>query len=129
MRCLRIIAVAAVAVAGLVAQPSDSVAQPRPPELAANTRVIIDYIDPRLPRSQATLDRLRKRQVLEELSMFLSPLRLPRVLRVRTKSCGAGECLLRLPRSGRSVSATSTTRTSKRSRRKGPRRKAIRVTR
>ena len=34
------------------------------------------------------MDRLRKRQVLEELSMFLSPLRLPRVLRMRTKSCG-----------------------------------------
>ena len=34
------------------------------------------------------MDRLRKRQVLEELSMFLSPLRLPRVLRVRTKTCG-----------------------------------------
>jgi hypothetical protein len=51
---------------------------------------MIDYIDPmlRYPRSQATLDRLRKRQVLEELAMFLSPLRLPRVLRIRTKSCG-----------------------------------------
>jgi hypothetical protein len=91
MRCLRIAAVAAIAVAALVAQPSGSVAQPRPEELAANSRVIIDYIDPlvRLPRSQATLDRLRKRQVLEELSMFLSPLRLPRLLRIRTKSCGA----------------------------------------
>ena len=88
MRCLKIAAVAAVAAAGLVAQPSDSVAQTRPQELAANTRVIIDYIDPRMQRSQATLDRLRKRQVLEELSLFLSPLRLPRVLRIRTKSCG-----------------------------------------
>ena len=88
MRCLKVAAVAAVAVAGILAQPSDSMAQPRPQELAANSRVIIDYIDPRVPRSQATLDRLRKRQVLEELSMFLSPLRLPRVLRVRTKSCG-----------------------------------------
>ena len=89
MRCLKIAAMAAVTAAGLVAQPSDSVAQPRPQELAANTRVIIDYIDPRMQRSQATLDRLRKRQVLEDLSLFLSPLRLPRVLRVRTKSCGA----------------------------------------
>ena len=69
-------------------QPSASAAQPRPQELAANSRVAIDYIDPRLQKSQATLDRLRKRQVLEELSMFLSPLRLPRILRVRTKSCG-----------------------------------------
>ena len=71
-----------------MALPAESAAQPRPQELAANSRVIIDYIDPRLPRSQITLDRLKKRQVLEELSMFLSPLRLPRPLRVRTKSCG-----------------------------------------
>jgi len=87
MHCFTIAAAAAVVVAAMVAQPSGSVAQPRPQELAANTRVIIDYIDPRLQKSQATLDRLRKRQVLEELSLFLSPLRLPRVLRVRTKTC------------------------------------------
>jgi putative metallopeptidase DUF4344 len=87
MRCMKIAAVLAVAAAGLTAQPSDSAAQPRK-ELAANSRVIIDYIDPRLPKSQATVDRLKKREVLEELSMFLSPLRLPRLLRVRTKSCG-----------------------------------------
>jgi len=68
--------------------PLYGAAQPRPPELAANSRVAIDYIDPRLQKSQVTLDRLRKRQVLEELAMFLSPLRLPRILRVRTKSCG-----------------------------------------
>jgi hypothetical protein len=90
MRCLRIAAVLTVSAAGLLVQTPQSAAQTRPPELAANTRVMIDYIDPmlRFPRSQATLDRLRKRQVLEELSMFLSPLRLPRVLRIRTKSCG-----------------------------------------
>jgi hypothetical protein len=90
MRCLRIAAVLTVAAAGMLVQAPESAAQTRPPELAANTRVMIDYIDPmlRYPRSQATLDRLRKRQVLEELSMFLSPLRLPRVLRIRTKSCG-----------------------------------------
>jgi hypothetical protein len=86
MRCLRIAALLAVA-AGVMAQAPESVAQQRE-ELAANSRIIIDYIDPRLPRSQATVDRLRKRQVLEDLSMFLSPLRLPRPLRVRTKSCG-----------------------------------------
>jgi len=87
MRCLKIAAVLAVATAGVMAHGPESAAQPRQ-ELAANSRVIIDYIDPRLQKSQATLDRLRKREVLEELSMFLSPLRLPRLLRVRTKSCG-----------------------------------------
>jgi hypothetical protein len=88
MRCLRIAAVLTVVATSLLVQAPESAAQPRPQELAANTRVVIDYIDPRFPRSQATLDRLRKRQVLEELAMFLSPLRLPRVLRIRTKSCG-----------------------------------------
>jgi hypothetical protein len=86
MRVLRIPAMLIAAAA--MALPTECAAQPRPQELAANSRVIIDYIDPRLPRSQLTVDRLRKRQVLEELSMFLSPLRLPRPLRVRTKSCG-----------------------------------------
>lgn len=79
-------------VAGLVSALLASSPSPgqlsRPPELAANTRVVIDYIDPRTQKSQATLDRLRKRQVLEDLAMFLSPLRLPRNLRVRTKTCG-----------------------------------------
>jgi hypothetical protein len=89
VRCLRIAAVLAVAFAGLAAKSSDTLAQPRPKELATNSRIIIDYIDPRLQKSQASLDRLRRREVLEELSMFLSPLRLPRLLRVRTKSCGA----------------------------------------
>ena len=87
MRCSSIAAVLAVAAAGVMTNPPQTAAQPRQ-ELATNSRVIIDYIDPRLPRSQVTLDRLRKREVLEELSMFLSPLRLPRLLRVRTKSCG-----------------------------------------
>ncbi|MCC6888075.1 MAG: hypothetical protein IT536_06010 [Hyphomicrobiales bacterium] len=84
----RIAAMLAIVAAGVLAQPSAGAAQPRPQELAANTRVVIDYIDPRRQRSHATLDRLRKRQVLEELAMFLSPLRLPRLLRVRTKTCG-----------------------------------------
>jgi len=86
-RCLKVAAVLAIAAAGVMFRQPESAAQPRN-ELATNSRVIIDYIDPRLQKSQATLDRLRKREVLEELSMFLSPLRLPRLLRVRTKSCG-----------------------------------------
>jgi hypothetical protein len=89
MNCSKIASVVAFLLAFAVLLPSSAMAQPpRPKELAANTRVVIDYIDPRGQKSQPTLDRLRKRQVLEELAMFLSPLRLPRVLRVRTKSCG-----------------------------------------
>ncbi len=81
-----IAAALACAAACATYQPSPAVAQPQP--LAFNSRVAIDYIDPRVQRSQATLDCLRKREALEELSQFLSPLRLPRILRIRTKSCG-----------------------------------------
>ena len=84
----RIAVTLALGVVCVTLQPSAGMAQLRPPELAANTRVMIDYIDPRIPRSLPTLDRLRNRRVLEELAMFLSPLRLPRVLRIRTKTCG-----------------------------------------
>ena len=62
------------------------VAQPQP--LAFNSRVAIDYIDPRTQRSQATLDRCATGRRWEDLAQFLSPLRLPRILRIRTKTCG-----------------------------------------
>jgi hypothetical protein len=87
MKCKSFVAGLALAAAAVGFDPSPGLAQPQP--LIGNSRVAIDYVDPRVPRSQATLERLRKRQVLEELSQFLSPLRLPRILRVRTKSCGA----------------------------------------
>lgn len=61
----------------------------QPGEIPRNPMVAIDYIEPRTPRSVATYDVLRKRMVLEELSRFLSPLKLPQTLRIRTKSCGA----------------------------------------
>src|SRR5436305_4752508 len=69
-----------------------------------NPSIIVDYIEPRPPidpqdkdyakdsadyqRHMQIYQRLKQRQVLEELSEFLAPLRFPRVLRVRTKPCG-----------------------------------------
>jgi putative metallopeptidase DUF4344 len=69
-----------------------------------NPNIVVDYIEPRPPidpqsasyaKDMATYQRFMKiygrvkgRQVLEELSAFLSPLKLPRTLRVRTKPCG-----------------------------------------
>ena len=68
-----------------------------------NPNVVIDYVEPRAPADpkdrdyardmakyqslKKVYDRLRQRQVLEQLSAFLSPLKLPRTLRVRTKAC------------------------------------------
>jgi Putative metallopeptidase len=70
-----------------------------PPELRGGN-VKVDYLEPRDPgagntkdyanykRYQAIYDRMKKREVLEEYAAFLSPLRLPVALRVRTQECG-----------------------------------------
>jgi len=44
---------------------------------------------PRQPTFQPIYDRLKKRQVLEELTPFLAPLRLPRKLTVRADESAA----------------------------------------
>jgi hypothetical protein len=54
-----------------------------------NPQIEIVYGQPSSPRFQPIYDRLKKRQVLEELTQFLSPLRLPRKLTVRMDQCGA----------------------------------------
>jgi hypothetical protein len=56
-------------------------------DIPRNPKVTVDYIEPRSPRSVGSYERLKKRQVLEEVSQFLSPLRLPTTLRLRTKTC------------------------------------------
>ena len=92
MKCISI--AAGLLAAGMAFLPQAGLAQgrPQPPSqpqaLAPNPNIVIDYIDPRSAVSQVTLQRLRKRAVLEEITQFLSPLRLPRVLRLRTKTCG-----------------------------------------
>jgi len=69
-----------------------------------NPNVIIDYVEPRPPtdpmaknyaatmayyqRVSKIYERMRNRKVLEELSAFLSPLQLPKTLRIRTIPCG-----------------------------------------
>jgi putative metallopeptidase DUF4344 len=80
-----------------------SLAQAQPTPLR-NPNIIVDYIEPRPPIDPQDKDynkgmadyqrfmkihtRLKERQVLEQLSTFLAPLKLPRTLRVRTKTCG-----------------------------------------
>jgi hypothetical protein len=48
----------------------------------------IAYVEPNNARFQPIYDELKRRQVLEELKMFLSPLRLPRKVLVKTAECG-----------------------------------------
>jgi hypothetical protein len=92
-----------VLLAAAVAWPGVSTAQ-SPSAPARNPNIVVDYIEPRPPidpqdqnyardmaayqRFMKIYQRMKQRQVLEELSAFLAPLRFPRTLRVRTKPCG-----------------------------------------
>jgi hypothetical protein len=53
-----------------------------------NENIEIDYQPPQSARFDALYERLQKRQVLENLRAFLSPLKLPRTLKLTTKECG-----------------------------------------
>ena len=78
-----------------------AVAQPQPAPAGApanssanpwgspNPQIDIAYIEPKDARFQPIFDKLKKRQVLEELQAFLAPLKLPRKLTVQTEQCGA----------------------------------------
>jgi Putative metallopeptidase len=59
-----------------------------PPDLH-NSQIEISYVEPRNPAFRPIHDRLRDRQVLEQLKAFLAPLRLERKLEVRIDECGA----------------------------------------
>jgi hypothetical protein len=54
-----------------------------------NSRIEVVYEEPRLPRLIPLYQRLKDRQVLEELKAFLSPLRLNKKLVLNTKQCDA----------------------------------------
>lgn len=52
-----------------------------------NPNVTIDYVDPRNPVYDPIVERLKRQQFLERLQQFLSPLNLPRRLRLTTRQC------------------------------------------
>jgi Putative metallopeptidase len=55
--------------------------------IPANPDVELTYVAPEAPELQSVYQRLKERQVLEELQHFLAPLRLPHLLHVRTAQC------------------------------------------
>jgi hypothetical protein len=57
--------------------------------LAQQSQIKISYDEPTNPQLRPIYERLKERHVLEELQAFMTPLRLPRQLRVRTAECGA----------------------------------------
>jgi hypothetical protein len=58
------------------------------PQAGAQNRVEVEYVEPADPAFAAIFKDLRDRRVLEELREFLSPLRLPSTLAIRTEQCG-----------------------------------------
>jgi len=74
------------------AQPAP-VPTPAPAEAPAadwgNSQVDIVYREPQDPQFAPIRERLMKRHVLEQLRLFLSPLKLPRKLLVQTEQCNA----------------------------------------
>jgi hypothetical protein len=47
----------------------------------------IAYVEPTNPKHQPIYERLKQRQVLEQLRQFLSPLKLPQTLKVQMRGC------------------------------------------
>jgi hypothetical protein len=63
-------------------------AQPLPAELQ-NRNVEIVYKEPRSAAFKPIAERVKQRRVLEQLRVFLAPLRLPRKLTINVDECGA----------------------------------------
>jgi hypothetical protein len=78
--------VAALAALSLTLVPSPATAQTN----LRNDRIKFDYYEPRDPKLVPLYERLQRRQVLEELSQFLAPVRWPKTLRLIMKECPAG---------------------------------------
>jgi putative metallopeptidase DUF4344 len=87
-------AVALVCAASSAAFVNSAWAQQSPPPGQTfwgppNPQIDVAYIAPKDPKFQPIYDKLKKRQVLEELQAFLAPLRLPSKLQIKTDQCGS----------------------------------------
>jgi hypothetical protein len=54
---------------------------------ARANRITIAYVPPKNPTHQGIYERLKEVRFLEKLQKLLSPVRLPRPLRVKTEGC------------------------------------------
>jgi hypothetical protein len=76
----------AALVGSLMAQP---VSAPQLPADLQNPNVEIVYKEPRTAAFKPIAERVKQRRVLENLRVFLAPLRLPRKLTINVDECGA----------------------------------------
>src|SRR5688572_19258897 len=59
-----------------------------PPAGNTGGQIQISYVEPKNPAHRPIYERLQKRRVLEDLRDFLSPLKLPKPLTIKTEGCG-----------------------------------------
>lgn len=85
MKCALSAAVVAVALMCSTLTPASA----QVPAALHNPQVDIVYLQPSNPAYRPIFERLRQRQALEQLRVFLAPLRLPRKLTVNVDECGA----------------------------------------
>ena len=72
-------------VIGVSLHPESATAR-KSPSLRSD-RIQISYVAPKNPAHEPVLRLLKERQVLEKFKEFLSPLRLPRTLRLKVEGC------------------------------------------
>src|ERR1700754_4360966 len=70
---------------GVASLPASAQAQ-IPPELK-NSKISFSYIPPENPKYGPIMQRLKQRELLEELAAFLSPLQLPHPFYLITREC------------------------------------------
>jgi hypothetical protein len=59
-----------------------------PPAGNTGGQIQISYVEPKNPAHRPIYERLQKRRVLEDFRDFLSPLKLPKPLTIKTEGCG-----------------------------------------
>src|SRR5215467_5744672 len=79
--CTAVFGLAAVSILG-----TSALAQA--PAVPPNPQIEIAYVEPATPDYRPIYERLKQRQVLEELRQFLSPLLLTRKVQVKVDQCG-----------------------------------------
>ena len=85
-KIFKALALAAICASGF---SGPALAQPTDAQLSElqNSKIEINYEEPKAASLLPLYERLQKRRVLEDLKAFLSPLRLPRKLTLKTKQC------------------------------------------
>jgi hypothetical protein len=83
-------AAALLSVSSSLIIPSSATAEQQAPPDLKNVNILVDYYEPRNPAFLPLYQKMKQRQVLENLSQFLAPVQWPKTLRLLMKQCPQG---------------------------------------